>query len=64
MKYLQILVVGDSDTGKTSLVIQFDQARFCGSTLASTVGIGFIVSILLHIVQCMLFDKYPNSPWF
>jgi len=40
----QILLAGDSGTGKTTLLVRFHQDRFLGAASAPTVGVGYAVS--------------------
>ena len=40
----QIILLGDSGVGKTSLLVQFDQGKFIAGSFSATLGIGFTVS--------------------
>ncbi|KAJ8786986.1 hypothetical protein J1605_023241 [Eschrichtius robustus] len=37
----QIILLGDSGVGKTSLLVQFDQGKFIAGSFSATLGIGF-----------------------
>ncbi|KAB0400686.1 hypothetical protein E2I00_008311, partial [Balaenoptera physalus] len=42
----QIILLGDSGVGKTSLLVQFDQGKFIAGSFSATLGIGFTVMLL------------------
>lgn len=54
--FLKTILVGDSGVGKTSILVQFDQAKFQSGSFSATVGIGFTVS--------ELFGSLPPARFF
>jgi len=42
--YFKVIILGDSETGKTSLLIRFDQDKYTEGGLSATVGVGYAVS--------------------
>ncbi|XP_067936533.1 ras-related protein Rab-37-like [Watersipora subatra] len=42
----KVIILGDSETGKTSLLMRFDQDKYCDGGLSATVGVGYANKIV------------------